>query len=123
MHNLHKAWCNNEVKTAKKKMSTIVFYDDDEPMNLYVIVVYFHIAVGGSGLDIMLLTGNQDVSGSITFLDMWLDGSSLVSGLIDGVDVPALAADAVYTEGNQTISGSEVRLYGWWRGGQGARHV
>ena len=58
----------------------------------------------------MLLAGDQEVAGSITFLgDIWLDGSSYVSGLIDGVDVSALEADAVFVTGNQTISGMDCR--------------
>ncbi|XP_072039523.1 uncharacterized protein [Amphiura filiformis] len=63
----------------------------------------------GAGLDILLTSGNQVVFGHSIFMDdIWLDGVSDVTGLIDGIDVPALAADTVYDTGSQTISGKKV---------------
>ena len=64
------------------------------------------VAGAAGGLDILLVSGNQVVSGNISFVNgIWLDGASIVTGLVDGVDVPGLAADAVYNTGNQNISG------------------
>ncbi|XP_072039524.1 LOW QUALITY PROTEIN: uncharacterized protein [Amphiura filiformis] len=63
----------------------------------------------GTGLDILLTSGNQVVFGHSIFMDdIWLDGVSDVTGLIDGIDVPALSADTVYDTGSQTISGNKV---------------
>ena len=73
--------------------------------------VMFVLSTGvAGGLDVLLVSGNQVVSGNITFVNgIWLDGASFVTGLVDGVDIPALAADAVYDTGNQNISGKLLK--------------
>ena len=75
---------------------------------MFSLIYKWAIFVAGAagGLDILLISGNQVVSGNISFVNgIYLDGANIVTGLVDGVDIPALAAHAVYDTGNQNISG------------------
>ncbi|XP_038055210.1 uncharacterized protein LOC119727416 [Patiria miniata] len=65
---------------------------------------------GGFGLDVMLVNGGgQTLEGAISFAGgMRLNWTSQVTGLVDGVDIPSMAADAVYKSGNQQITGKKT---------------
>ena len=62
----------------------------------------------------MLLTNgvDQTVEGAIIFSDgLILDGSSTVDGLVDGVDIPSMVAEAVKVDGDQVITGRKILKY------------
>ncbi|XP_071787615.1 uncharacterized protein [Asterias amurensis] len=65
---------------------------------------------GGTGLEVLLTNGvDQTVEGAIIFSDgLILDGSSTVDGLVDGVDIPSIVAEAVNVDGNQVITGDKT---------------
>ncbi|XP_022092754.1 uncharacterized protein LOC110980413 [Acanthaster planci] len=65
---------------------------------------------GGTGLEVMLVNGgSQTLEGAISFaVGMRLEGSSQVTGLVDGVDIPSMTAEAVYKNGDQEITGEKT---------------
>ncbi|XP_078607721.1 uncharacterized protein LOC144879805 isoform X1 [Branchiostoma floridae x Branchiostoma japonicum] len=101
----------------------VLVYGDQEIAGLKTIDE--HVTVDGNvemgmyreidGIDVsefanqvVLLSENQTINGSLIFEDLTIDGDLITEGLVNGVDIVDLADNAVYKDTDQVIHGVKI---------------